>query len=97
MSEHDSTNAGDGRRQGLRFPCRFPLKAVGSAEAGFRERVIEVVRLHAPGLREEEVRETPSSSGRFVSVTVIIDADSQAQLDAIYLALKAEPMVSVLL
>jgi putative lipoic acid-binding regulatory protein len=89
--------APEGRREGLHFPCRFPLKAVGNAGAGFREHVVGLVRGHAPGLRDEDVRETPSRSGRFVSITVIIDADSQAQLDAIYLALKADPLVSVLL
>ncbi len=97
MNEDRMGMDADGRREGLQFPCRFPLKVVGSAAAGFRERVVTLVRDHAPGLRDEDVRETPSRSGRFISVTVIVDADSQAQLDVIYLTLKADPMVSVLL
>jgi len=97
MSDERIGMTPEARPGGLHFPCRFPLKAVGHAEAGFRDHVVALVRGHAPDLREEDVRETPSRSGRFVSVTVIFDADSQAQVDAIYLALKADPLVSVLL
>lgn len=67
----------------LSFPCDFPIKAMGEAE-GFDLLVVELVRRHAPDLRENAVQVRPSRNGRYVSVTVTIQAESQAQLDAIY-------------
>jgi putative lipoic acid-binding regulatory protein len=39
---------------------------------------------HAELWPGEPVRSTPSRAGRFVSVTAVVEARSQAQLDAIY-------------
>lgn len=97
MSIGESQVPTDPRRSALKFPCRFPIKAVGEGGDALRARVVEIVRAHAPELDDEDIWVRPSRSGRFVSVTVIVAADSQAQLDAIYLALRAEPMVSVVL
>lgn len=72
----------------LSFPCDFPIKAMGEAE-GFDLLVVELVRRHAPNLRENAVETRPSRNGRYVSVTVTIQAESQAQLDAIYQELSA--------
>ena len=71
----------------LAFPCRFPIKAMGRAEPGFDSLVVEIVRRHAPDLREGAVISRPSKGGHWVSVTVTIEASSKAQLDAIYQAL----------
>jgi putative lipoic acid-binding regulatory protein len=69
------------------FPCRFPIKAMGRAEPGFDSLVVEIVRRHAPDLREGAVISRPSKGGKWVSVTITIEASSKAQLDAIYQAL----------
>ena len=71
----------------LKFPCRFPIKAMGRAEPGFDSLVVEIVRRHAPYLGEGAVVSRPSKAGNWVSVTVTIEASSKAQLDAIYQAL----------
>jgi len=75
------------RESVLRFPCRFPIKAMGLAEDGFDELVIAIVREHAPDLQEAAVITRSSRGGKWVSVTVTIQATSRAQLDAIYQAL----------
>ncbi len=71
----------------LKFPCTFPIKAMGRSEAGFDDLVVEIVRRHAPDLREGAVKTRASRQGRWVSVTVTIQATSKGQLDAIYQAL----------
>ncbi len=71
----------------LKFPCTFPIKAMGRSEAGFDDLVVEIVRRHAPDLREGAVRTRASRRGKWVSVTVTIQATSKGQLDAIYQAL----------
>jgi putative lipoic acid-binding regulatory protein len=68
----------------LQFPCRFPIKAMGRAEPGFDALVVELVRRHAPELSEGAVRSRTSRGGKWVSVTVTIQATSREQLDAIY-------------
>ena len=76
-------------RPGLELPCPFPIKAMGTAEAGFEELVVQIVRRHAPDLGEGAVRQRPSTNGKYVSITVTVTARSQAQLDAIYRDLSA--------
>ena len=71
----------------LRFPCRFPIKAMGLAEEGFDDLVVAIVREHAPDLHQGGVVTRPSKGGKWLSVTVTIQATSRAQLDAIYKAL----------
>ena len=71
----------------LEFPCRFPIKAMGLAEADFDALVVEIVRRHVPDLKESAVKTRSSSGGKYLSVTVTIEATSKLQLDAIYQAL----------
>ena len=79
------------------FPCEFPIKALGPAVPGLRERVVEIVSRHAPGIRDRQVTSRPSQGGRYLSVTVRITASSQQQLDAIYRELSACDQVSMVL
>ena len=60
---------------------------MGLAEEGFGDLVVAIVRQHAPDLDERAVVSRPSKGGKWVSVTVIVQATSRAQLDAIYQAL----------
>jgi putative lipoic acid-binding regulatory protein len=46
--------------------------------------VVEIVRRHVPDLAEGAVKSRTSAQGRYVSVTVIVNATSREQLDAIY-------------
>jgi putative lipoic acid-binding regulatory protein len=68
----------------LKFPCEFPIKAMGKAGADFDITVVEIVRRHAPDLSEGAIRTRASSKGNYLSVTVVVNATSRAQLDAIY-------------
>jgi len=68
----------------LKFPCRFPIKAVGRAERDFEGQVVAIIRRHAPDLGEGAVRTRPSRAGSYLSVTVEVRATSRSQLDAIY-------------
>ncbi len=68
----------------LEFPCRFPIKAMGRQSDEFEALVSGIVARHAPLWPQEPIRSTPSKEGNFVSVTAVVDAQSKAQLDAIY-------------
>jgi len=71
----------------LEFPCKFPIKAMGRNEDGFETLVTEIILFHAQIYAGEQVTTNASGSGNFISITVIIEAISKAQLDRIYQAL----------
>lgn len=68
----------------LQFPCRFPIKAMGRANGDLESVVIEILCRHVPGFDVASVSLRLSSGGNWASVTAVIEADSRAQLDAIY-------------
>ena len=77
----------------LEFPCRFPVKAMGKADGGFEAIVTHIVRSHAELWPGEKVTTNPSKKGNYVAVTLVIEATSQDQLDAIYQDLTDSPDV----
>ena len=83
----------DGPQTSMTFPCRFPIKALGPAEADFDLLVVDIVRQHAPDLSEGAVKRRLSRAGQYVAVTVTVQAQSRRQLDNIYLDLTAHDKV----
>jgi len=81
----------------LEFPCQFPIKMMGKSSVDFRSIAISLVETHTGVIATSAIRSAPSSNGRFVSITVEIEAQSQAQLDAIYQDLSASQDVLVAL
>ncbi|AOU98803.1 hypothetical protein BI364_13255 [Acidihalobacter yilgarnensis] len=79
------------------FPCSFPIKVFGPALPEFRVRVLALIREHVAEIDETAVRENLSSGGRYLSMTVTIEATDRAQLDAIYRALTACELVTMAL
>jgi putative lipoic acid-binding regulatory protein len=77
----------------LRFPCTFPIKAMGAADTAVEAAVLEILSRHAPGLTEDAVTTRLSSGGKWVAVTARVQAHSKAQLDAIYQELTAHELV----
>ena len=68
----------------LKFPCQFPIKAMGKAGCELDITVVEIVRRHVPDLGEGAVYHRDSAQGNYTSVTVVVNATSRTQLDAIY-------------
>ena len=77
----------------LKFPCDFPIKAMGKAEDDFDALVVSLIRKHSPDLFEGAIKSRASKGGQYLSVTVTIRAESQQQLDNIYMDLTAEKRV----
>lgn len=77
----------------MEFPCSFPIKAMGIAIDDFDMLVVEIIRKHYPDVTEGAVKTRPSREGKYVSVTVTINAQSREQLDNIYLELTAHERV----
>ena len=81
----------------LEFPCDFPIKVMGARVDGFAQAVVAVVVEHAPDFDPAMVEMRPSSKGNYLSVTCTFRAHSQLQIDNLYRALTAHPLVKVVL
>ncbi len=77
----------------LEFPCRFPIKAIGAADDDFTDHVRELILRHVPSLADDALSTRDSAGGRFLAVTVVIEATSRDQLDAIYRELTASERI----
>jgi uncharacterized protein len=77
----------------MSFPCQFPIKAMGIAEDGFDILVVGLVRKHVPDLSEGAIKSRLSQEGKYISITVTVEAESRQQLDNIYLELTGHEKV----
>ncbi len=81
----------------LTFPCAFPMKIMGRREDGFAQVVSEIVMRHAEDFRPETMEMRSSKNARYLSLTVVINARSREQLDALYSELSRHPMIMMVL
>jgi putative lipoic acid-binding regulatory protein len=81
----------------LEFPCDFPLKIMGPAQADFAQTIAALVVRHAPDFDPATMEMRPSKAGNYLSLTCTVRAVSQQQLDALYRELTGHPMVKVVL
>ena len=81
----------------LAFPCVFPIKVMGRREDGFAQSVSEIVQRHAGDFNPGTLEMRPSRNGRYLSLTVTINARSKDQLDALYTELTKHPLVMMVL
>ncbi|MFJ2992177.1 DUF493 family protein [Pandoraea sp. NPDC087047] len=79
------------------FPCDFPIKVMGHAQDGFAQAIVELLREFDAQFDAAKVEMRPSSSGKYLGLTVTVRAHSQAHLDDIYRKLTGHPMVKVVL
>lgn len=77
----------------LQFPCEFPLKVMGRTGPEFETAVLAIIRRHVPALGEGAVILRPSSGGKYTALSVVIRAESRAQMDALYRELTSCPHV----
>lgn len=73
----------------IEYPCEFPIKAMGLASPTLHLTIFEIIQQHAPEIDGSKLTSKPSSSGKYLSITVTITAQNRAQLDAIYMDLTA--------
>ncbi|MBT9613255.1 MAG: DUF493 domain-containing protein [Burkholderiales bacterium] len=81
----------------LEFPTAFPLKIMGEARDDFTPVMVAIVQKHAPDYDPASIEIRPSKQGKYLGLTCVIQATSQAQLDALYRELSAHPLVKMVL
>lgn len=81
----------------IEYPCDFPIKVFGTAQQGFAQAIAEVVVAHDPGFDAASIEMRSSTGAKYLSLTCTIRATSREQLDGLYRALTAHPMVKMVL
>ena len=81
----------------IEYPSQFPIKVMGLKAEGFVHAITEVVERFDPTFDASTVELRPSSSGKYLGVTVTVTATSREQLDDLYRALTSHPMVKIVL
>jgi len=87
----------DAQAPKIDFPCRYPVKIVGSNSIDFVARVTSIVREFDSELAEDDVKVRLSSGGKFCSVTCVIMATGEPQLKALHEELRTVSEVSLVL
>ena len=85
------------KEAGLTFPTAFPIKIMGRTQDGFAQAMSEIVQKHAPDFHPSTIEMRTSKNGRYLSLTVTINAKSREQLDGLYSELSKHPMVMMVL
>lgn len=81
----------------IEYPSDFPIKIMGIMQDAFAQTMVELVMQHDPSFHAGRMEMRPSSKGTYLSLTVTVRATSREQLDNLYRALTAHPMVKVVL
>ncbi len=81
----------------IQYPSDFPIKVMGKTHPELAQTLTQVVLQFDAGFNAATVEMRPSRSGNYIGLTFTVRATSREQLDNLYRALHAHPMVSVVL
>ena len=97
-SIHPPAPPQDPRKDSLiQYPSQFPIKVMGAKVDGFVHAVTSIARQFDPSFDAGTVELRDSSAGNYLGITITVTATSRQQLDDLYRALTAHPMVKVVL
>lgn len=68
----------------FKFPCRFPIKAMGLATEDIFGLFNAILKAHGAAPHPDDMVWRKSGQGKYISVTATIHATSRQQLEAIY-------------
>jgi putative lipoic acid-binding regulatory protein len=81
----------------IEYPSDFPIKVMGPTHDAFASTIVEVVISFDPTFHHGKVDVRPSAKGNYTGLTCTVRATSRAQLDDLYRALSAHPMVKIVM
>ncbi len=88
---------GDVKVTKIEFPCDYPIKVIGEAVPDFLEQVVAIVRTYDDTLTADRLTERDSRKGNYRSITMQVHVVSEAQLQPMFLELKAVAAVRMVL
>lgn len=81
----------------IEYPSSFPIKVMGVKADGFVHAITALAHQFDPDFDASTIELRPSSGGNYLGITITVTATSRQQLDDLYRALTAHPMVKVVL
>ena len=81
----------------IEYPSDFPIKVMGATHADFAATIVDVVLEFDPTFHIGRMEVRPSPQGNYTGLTVTVRATSRVQLDDLYRALHAHPMVKIVM
>lgn len=81
----------------IEYPSLFPIKVMGLHADNFVHSITTVAKQFDPSFDASLVELRPSSTGKYLGVTITVTATSRTQLDDLYRALTSHPMVKIVL
>ena len=79
------------------YPCAFPIKVMGVKTEGLVHAISHIALQFDPQFDAATIELRESKGGKYLGVTITVNATSRAQLDEIYRTLSTHPMVKVVL
>ncbi|MBC7756796.1 MAG: DUF493 domain-containing protein [Bdellovibrio sp.] len=77
----------------IEFPCDFPIKVMGETHEDFASEIIKTIQKKLPSFDATKIEMRGSTGGKYISLTCTVHVTAKPQLDDIYRALTAHPMV----
>ena len=81
----------------IEYPSDFPIKIMGVMQDAFAQTMVDLVKQYDPTFDAAKMEMRPSAKGNYLGLTVTVRATSRKQLDDLYRALTAHPMVKMVL
>ncbi|MCP0913293.1 MULTISPECIES: HP0495 family protein [Legionella] len=81
----------------MKFPCNFQIKIIGKNDEKFTAEIMDIARRHYPSLKDSEMKAQPSQQGNYLAISIIVYAEDQSTLDALYIELTQHPDIKMVL
>ena len=81
----------------IEYPCKFPIKVMGTKADGLVHAIASITLQFDPAFDASTIELRESKGGKYLGVTVTVNATSREQLDELYRTLSTHPMVKVVL
>lgn len=81
----------------IEYPSDFPIKVMGATHEDFAATIVDLVLEFDPTFHIGRMEVRPSAQGNYTGLTVTVRATSRVQLDDLYRALSAHPMVKIVM
>lgn len=81
----------------IEYPSIFPIKVMGKDTPEFLPAMVHIAKQFDPVFDGKTVEQRPSQNGKYMGLTLSINATSREQLDELYRTLSTHPLVSIVL
>ena len=81
----------------IEYPCLFPIKVMGLKVEGMVQAISDIAKMLDPAFDASAIEMRESKGGKYLGLTLHINATSRKQLDEVYRTLSTHPMVKVVL